>query len=97
VTVSFGENSFTTGLSNINGVGTVFEEGTEGATSSVTIQLPNGNAAMQFSQGALGPGEPYILATNSCVTYCGQVLRAGGVEGVPGTTRSIINFLGLGQ
>jgi hypothetical protein len=90
--------SLTTGLSNINGIGTVAEEGVEGATGSVTVPLPNGSAAMEFARDALlGPGDIYNLSTNSCVTYCGQVLRAGGVQGVPGTTRGVINFLGLGR
>jgi hypothetical protein len=52
---------------------------------------------MDFARGALGPGEPYNLSTNSCVTYCGHVLQSGGVQGVPGTTRGVINFLGLGR
>jgi hypothetical protein len=93
----YGGESLTTGLSNINGIGTVFEEGAEGATGSVTVPLPNGSAAMDFARGALGPGEPYNLSTNSCVTYCGHVLQSGGVQGVPGTTRGVINFLGLGR
>jgi hypothetical protein len=35
----------------------------------------------------------YNLATRSCVTYCGEVLRMGGVEGVPDTSMNIVRWL----
>ncbi|WP_162238937.1 RHS repeat-associated core domain-containing protein [Methylobacterium sp. Leaf85] len=97
ITVNYAGESFTTGLSNVRGLGTVFAESAEGATGSVVVALPNGSAAMNFARNSIGTGAPYNLSTNSCVTYCGQVLGAGGVQGVPGTTRGVINFLGLGR
>jgi hypothetical protein len=68
-----------------------------GATNSVTVPLPNANAALGYQRGVLGTATgPYNLGTNSCVTHCGDVLRAGGVSGVPTTTRALIPwFRGL--
>jgi RHS repeat-associated protein len=77
-------------------VGTTIAEraGAEGASRGVQVALPNGQAALAYQRGVLGTatGE-YNLATNSCVTHCGDVLRAGAVSGVPTTTRGIFGWL----
>jgi len=60
---------------------------------SLTIPLPNAQAALGYSQSMIGQNTgPYNLQTNSCVTYCGNVLRAGGLN-VPDTTTDIARYL----
>ena len=68
-----------------------------GATT-LTIALPNAQAALAYSEGMIGQAAgPYNLRTNSCLTYCGNVLRAGGVD-VPATTTELVRYLqGLRQ
>ena len=60
---------------------------------SLTVSLPDAAAAMRYQQSVLGQATgAYNLATNSCVTHCGDVLRAGGLE-APTTTRTIMGWL----
>lgn len=60
---------------------------------SVKIRLPNVEGSMAYSEVMMykteqGTYPGYNLRTQSCVTYCANVLRAGGVEGVPNTPRA---------
>jgi len=72
---------------------TIARTSSAGATGSIQVALPNARAAMEFQRSVLGtPTGVYNLSTNSCVTHCGDVLRAGGLD-VPSTTRAIINWL----
>jgi hypothetical protein len=59
-------------------------------TLNVKIRVPNANGAMAYAEvmmdkTAKGTYPAYSLRNQSCVTYCANVLRAGGVEGVPTT------------
>jgi RHS repeat-associated protein len=59
-------------------------------TFNVEIPLPNADGALAYAEvmmdkTAQGTYPAYNLRTQSCVTYCANVLRAGGVEGVPTT------------
>jgi len=69
---------------------------TVGATRVIEVALPDARAALEYQRSVLGTatGE-YNLATNSCVTHCGDVLSAGGVSSVPSDTRGIIRWLRL--
>jgi RHS repeat-associated protein len=73
---------------------TIAEATTVGVTRAIEVALPDARAALQYQRSVLGTatGE-YNLATNSCLTHCGDVLRAGGVFGVPSDTRGIIRWL----
>jgi hypothetical protein len=62
-------------------------------TAMLTLNLPNANAALSYSQSMIGQNTGlYNLGTNSCITYCGNVLRAGGLN-VPNTTKDLIRHL----
>lgn len=63
----------------------------------VSIPLPDPAAALRYQRSVLGTDTGrYVLKTNSCVTHCGDVLRAGGVEAVPKTTLGLMKWL-MGQ
>ncbi|MDX3314913.1 RHS repeat-associated core domain-containing protein [Streptomyces sp. ME08-AFT2] len=63
-------------------------------TFTVRIPLPKANVAMAYQEVTLGaPLGAYDLATNSCVTYCAKVLRAGGVTDIPTTTKDATGYL----
>jgi hypothetical protein len=94
-TVTIGSETLTTGVADINGVAEVAEESAEGATQTLSYSVPNARAALNFAQESIGPIGPYTVFTNSCVTYCGSVLNAGGLAGVPMGTGAILRFLGL--
>ncbi|MFE6522272.1 RHS repeat-associated core domain-containing protein [Streptomyces sp. NPDC057794] len=50
----------------------------------VRIPLPNASRARSYQDVTLGQDlGAYDEATRSCVTYCAEVLRAGGVQGIP--------------
>jgi RHS repeat-associated protein len=95
VTVTLGADTVTTGVANIGGVATVGLESAEGATQSLSFSVPNGQAALDAALASIGPIGPYSVFSNSCVTYCGSVLSAGGVPGVPTGTSAILTYLGL--
>ncbi|WP_344664585.1 RHS repeat-associated core domain-containing protein [Catenulispora yoronensis] len=62
-------------------------------TFNIKIPLPNADGALAYAEvmmekTAAGTYPSYSLRTQSCVTYCANVLRAGGVEGVPTTPRA---------
>lgn len=64
--------------------GAVRVEGHSPTTIAVRIQLPRANLAMSYQEVTMGPNlGAYDLGTNSCVTYCARVLRAGGVTDIP--------------
>ncbi|MEU2144841.1 polymorphic toxin-type HINT domain-containing protein [Streptomyces globisporus] len=44
------------------------------------IDLPNGKAALEFQKNTQGSWGPYHPLGNSCLTYCANVLRAGGAD-----------------
>jgi hypothetical protein len=68
-------------------------EQSQRALSRVDIALPNGQAAMARQLSLIGSeGGTYNAATNSCLTHCMDILRAGGLN-VPNTTRGAIKFL----
>jgi hypothetical protein len=51
------------------------------AVRSLTVSLPDAAAAMRYQQSVVGQATGvYNAATNSCVTHCGDVLRAGGAR-----------------
>jgi RHS repeat-associated protein len=50
----------------------------------VRIPLPNASRARSYQDVTLGRDlGAYDEATRSCITYCAEVLRAGGVQGIP--------------
>ncbi|MGW1257535.1 hypothetical protein ACWD5Q_20695 [Streptomyces sp. NPDC002513] len=67
-------------------------------TINVRIPLPNPEAAMayaevQMAKTARGVYPSYDLEDQSCVTYCAQVLRAGGISDIPLDTNSALRWL----
>jgi RHS repeat-associated protein len=72
---------------------TIMEATGEEATNVFELALPNASKAMQYQRSVIGePLGPYDFATNSCVTHCGDVLRAGGLE-VPKTTMGMLRWM----
>jgi RHS repeat-associated protein len=70
-------------------------------TRSFEFDLPNGGGALARmevdlarSQGSnrVGLGA-YDFGTNSCVTFCANVLKAGGVPGVPDNSGDVLMWL----
>ncbi|WP_018587892.1 polymorphic toxin-type HINT domain-containing protein [Salinispora arenicola] len=67
-------------------------------TINVRIPLPNPGGAMAYAEvmmtrTARGQYPRYNLAAQSCVTYCAQVLRAGGVSDIPTRTKAATEWL----
>jgi hypothetical protein len=61
---------------------------------SVRIVLPDAPAALRYQWSVLGTRTGiYNKFTNSCLTHCGDVLRAGGVQGIPRGTTSLLRWL----
>ncbi|MFG2976130.1 hypothetical protein ACGFYY_24520 [Streptomyces sp. NPDC048331] len=57
-------------------------------TLRLNISLPFAGRARMFVENALfktgeGRWPPYSLPDQGCVTYCAQVLEAGGLDGIP--------------
>jgi RHS repeat-associated protein len=68
--------------------------GTAIPVQSVQIGLPNAVNAINYQLSVIGtPTGLYNPQLNSCVTHCGAVISAGGVEGVPATTTGIAAWL----
>jgi hypothetical protein len=64
-------------------------------TNSVQLTLPNGPAAQAYQRSMIGrPTGIYSGANNNCLGHCGNVLRAGGVEGVPNGPFDFLEWLG---
>ena len=59
-----------------------------------TVQLPNGGAAIDYMNSMIGtnPG-PYNTFSNSCLSYCGNVLNAGGLDVPLNSTSGTAKFL----
>jgi hypothetical protein len=63
--------------------GAVRTEGHSPTTIAVRIPLPRANLARAYQEVTMGANlKTYNLTTNSCVTYCAKVLRAGGVTDI---------------
>jgi hypothetical protein len=63
-------------------------------TNSVQLTLPNGPAAQAFQRGVIGkPGGFYNIMRNNCFGHCADVLRAGGVQGVPADSTLLVPWL----
>lgn len=59
-----------------------------------TVELPNGQAALDYSNSLLGTNTgTYNALTNSCLSYCGNVLNAGGLDVSVNSTLSTARFL----
>ncbi|MFZ3493732.1 polymorphic toxin-type HINT domain-containing protein [Streptomyces sp. 5.8] len=57
-------------------------------TINLRISLPNPQAAMAYAESAMaktqrGVYPAYDMPNQACVTYCAQVLEAGGIAGIP--------------
>ena len=77
-----------------SGLTTIREAESPGPGRSVSIELPNPQAAMEYQQSMINkPTGRYNPDCNSCLTHLGDVLRAGGVNNVPNTSRSINRWL----
>jgi hypothetical protein len=62
--------------------------------STIHVDLPDATAAYKEQAKRLGhPDGVYDENTNSCVTHVGDILRAGGAQNVPTTTRETINWI----
>ncbi|WP_152649418.1 hypothetical protein, partial [Nocardia seriolae] len=71
-----------------NGVSTFEVDALSATTMHIHVELPNPAASMAYAEVMMakshrGEYPPYDLDTQSCVTYCAQVLRAGGVHDIP--------------
>jgi hypothetical protein len=44
------------------------------------IDLPNAKGALEFQKSTQGSWGTYHPLSNSCLTYCANVLRAGGLD-----------------
>jgi len=62
--------------------------------NSVTVQLPNGQGALDYMNGLLGENTgTYNSFSNSCLSYCGNVLNAGGLNVPLNSTLGTARFL----
>jgi hypothetical protein len=96
VMVRLGEETLHTEQIVLNGNLTTIDVVTDAAPvlRSIEVPLPDAEAALGYQRGVLNtPTGLYNRSLNSCVTHCGDVLRAGGVEGVPERTLDIIRWL----
>jgi hypothetical protein len=65
-----------------------------GPVFKIRIPVPNAARAQAYQRATEGyTFGPYDYNYQSCVTYCANVLRAGGVEGIPEDTNSILRWL----
>jgi hypothetical protein len=72
------------GVSGTRAVPQIFDGELSGYGINVRIPLPNASRARSYQDVTLGQDlGAYDEATRSCVTYCAEVLRAGGVQGIP--------------
>ncbi len=68
-------------------------ESADAALQAFRIALPDARAALAAQRASLGADlEEYSLGTNSCLTYCGNILRSGGLD-VPSTSIEIARWL----
>ncbi|MGV9611254.1 DUF6531 domain-containing protein [Nocardia xishanensis] len=83
---------------NNNGVSTFDPSSLSSGRLEARLPLTNPEGAMAYaevmmSKTAAGTYPPYNLGRQSCVSYCAQVLRAGGVD-IPTNTKPATDFLG---
>jgi hypothetical protein len=73
------------GTTGTEAVGQMFSgQMSDGHIFRIRVPLPNAARAQAFQNATEGyVFGPYDLETRSCVTYCADVLRAGGVPNVP--------------
>jgi hypothetical protein len=68
-------------------------------TINVRIQLPNPDGAFAYAEAMLAKTArgaypyDYDVETQSCVTYCAQVLQAGGISDIPTDTWAATRWL----
>jgi RHS repeat-associated protein len=101
IDVAVGNESLATEQLIVDGVGntSIGVNASTGAVRTWTMTLPDGQAALGFSRGLIGTDTGvYNSLTNSCLSYCGNVLNAGGLNVPLNSTLGTIRFLrGLGQ
>jgi hypothetical protein len=62
-------------------------------STRIQVEVPDAASAQQYQHSTIGENQgPYDLSTNSCLTYCGDVLRAGGCQ-PPGTSIDLAKWL----
>jgi hypothetical protein len=58
-----------------------FDEPLNPKTKSCEVELPDPQASQSYQQSTIGEQQGmYDAATNSCLTYCADVLNAGGLD-----------------
>ncbi|WP_079078718.1 RHS repeat-associated core domain-containing protein [Streptomyces sp. DSM 15324] len=68
------------GTPGTDAVGAFYEGEVSSLSFAIRIPLPNAKNAQAFQRATEGHVfDPYDLDTRSCVTYCADVLRAGGI------------------
>ncbi|WP_340385415.1 RHS repeat-associated core domain-containing protein [Streptomyces sp. SS7] len=68
------------GAPGTDAVGAYYEGEVSSLSFAIRIPLPNAKNAQAFQRATDGyVFDPYDLETQSCVTYCAAVLRAGGI------------------
>jgi hypothetical protein len=71
----------------------VFTDQVSPRARRIEVDLPDAAAARRYQEKTLGKDQgPYDVDTNSCLTYCGDVIRNGGVD-VPDTSRALARWL----
>ncbi len=61
---------------------------------SVQLTLPNGAGAQAFQLGTINMTTGrYNIMRNNCFGHCADVLRAGGVQGVPADSTQLVPWL----
>ncbi|MBB5895277.1 RHS repeat domain-containing protein [Kutzneria kofuensis] len=81
----------------VNGVRTMITGEIPNSAIHVRVDLPDGPGAIKFIDGrledtAMQAYPPYSLGRQSCVSYCAQVLQAGGVD-IPKNTVPALKWL----
>jgi len=62
--------------------------------NTVIVGVPDAHAAQRKQRELIDKnGGTHNKDTNNCVTHVGDILRAGGREDVPGTTRDTVRWL----
>jgi hypothetical protein len=98
VQVRHGDVSLTTEMEQLefgSGMGTISSTpvSMEHVTTSLTFELPDAAAAIRFQESRIGKSAGEFSMENNCITHCGDVLRAGGIEGVPQSTDALARWL----
>jgi hypothetical protein len=69
-----------------------------GAVRTWAVELPNAQAAMDYSSSLIGTVTgTYIKLTNSCLSYCVNVLNAGGLDVPVNSSLGIMPTTGCGE